>query len=590
MFKDLGAPIREGAVLGNAYVAGPDKQGVMNTVYISVTQYEESVLLVTYNADTKETKQFRAENLPDVPSKQGAWGIALAGNRVYLGTYYKGHLLRYDIESERMTDLGNAVEGEEYIWSLAYDGKGKLYGGTFPGGKLFVMDTETEEVTDLGRFNEELAYCRYVCIANDGRVIASLGSVHVKIGIYNPATGHKQLLDFPENVTGFASMHQDDAGDIYFRTAAGAVTYRLEGDKLLPTDKEPKPKSVRLSGNRTLTAVTNHSVAIVNDRGEQEAAELKYTSSGLMMWMVHKGPDELIYGSSALPLRMFRYDPGTEESVNMGNPSVAGGEIYSMANKDGKLYIASYPGCPVSVYDPAKPWDFGHESHHNPRHIGHVGERQNRPTSMIAGEDGNLYIATIPDYGEVSGSLARLNPDTGTFKVWRGIAGEHSVHVLASIAGTKWICAGTSNEAGGGVHPPDGDAVLFIWDIEGETKRQQICPVPGAKKIVSIQYLDGLVYGLTGNGVLFGYDYTSNQVVWRKDLPIQFAIWPGMGITKNKIVYGSGEGKLFRYDIAKDEYSVEYEANGWLLGFTMDEASNKIYFTPGARLCSFEMR
>ncbi|WJH32781.1 hypothetical protein N6H14_21215 [Paenibacillus sp. CC-CFT747] len=132
MFKDLGAPVKEGALLNPGYTVGRDENGQLNCIYISLTQYEYSVLLLKYNVDTRETTAYRAENDPHLEAKQGAWGIASVGKRVYLGTYYQGHLLRYDAELDEMVDLGQAVPGEEYIWSLAH-GNGKLYGGTYPG-------------------------------------------------------------------------------------------------------------------------------------------------------------------------------------------------------------------------------------------------------------------------------------------------------------------------------------------------------------------------------------------------------------------------------------------------------------------------
>ena len=66
--------------------------------------------------------------------------------------------------------------------------------------------------------------------------------------------------------------------------------------------------------------------------------------------MAHKVPDEKIYGSSALPLRMFRYDPITGESVNLGNPLKSRSQIYSMTNYDDKMYIAVLLSKPLYPY------------------------------------------------------------------------------------------------------------------------------------------------------------------------------------------------------------------------------------------------
>ncbi|WJH32782.1 hypothetical protein N6H14_21220 [Paenibacillus sp. CC-CFT747] len=251
--------------------------------------------------------------------------------------------------------------------------------------------------------------------------------------------------------------------------------------------------------------------------------------------------------------------------------------------------MASYTGCYISVYDPGRPWDPGKEAENNPREIGVIGEKQNRPISMIPGEDGNLYIASVPDYGEVSGALTRFNPQTEQFTVWRGIVDEQSVYVLDSIPGTRYLCAATTNEVGTGAVTPTRDARLFLWDLDQEKKVHEIYPVEGAKKIVSIKHKDGLIYGLTGNGILFAYDYVKKQMVWQKDLPIQHAIWPGMDITDRNILYGAGDNKLFRYDRQTDDYSVVAETKGWVLGFHMDKENSKIYCTPAARLYCYDI-
>lgn len=590
MFKDLGAPVKEGAILGQSYVVGQDGEGNQNCIYISLTQYENSVLLLKYNTDTNETTQYRAENNPNISAKQGAWGIASVGSRVYLGTYYQGHLLRYDAHKDEMIDLGQAVPGEEYIWSLAYDGKDKLYGGTFPGGKLFALDLNTEMVTDLGTFDKESMYCRNVRVRNDGKVVAALGSKQMKLGIYDPESNGMSVIPYPEAITGFPEMTQDAQGNIFVKAPKSEDLYQVVGNGLIRVEQRGAAPELQLSGGRKVVSVTNTHVTLADQEGNQAAYPLQYESGGLMMWMVHKGPDAKIYGSSALPLRMFRYDPATGESVKLGCPTPSsGGEIYSMTNVDGKLYSASYPGSYIAVYDPMKPWNVGREAGHNPREIGQIGSRQNRPVSMITGPDGNIYIASVPDYGEVSGALTRLNLRTEQFTVWRGIVDEQSVYVLDNIPGTRLICAGTTNEVGTGADRPTLDARLFIWDIDKEQKVKEIHPVAGAEQIVSIKHKDGMIYGLTGHGVLFAYDYEENRVAWQKEIPIQKAIWPGMDITERDIIYGAGDNKLFRYDIRNDQFSVVAEAEGWLLGFHMDKENNKIYCTPGARLYCYDI-
>jgi len=86
-----------------------------------------------------------------------------------------------------------------------------------------------------------------------------------------------------------------------------------------------------------------------------------------------------------LPLRLFVYDPESGFLTNLGIAAYADGEIYSMGALDGKLYLCSYPGARLSVYDPKKPLRFGNQEDDNPRDLGPLGSGQDRPRAMIAG-------------------------------------------------------------------------------------------------------------------------------------------------------------------------------------------------------------
>lgn len=593
MFKDLGAPIKEGML--QSHLIGPDENGIFNTVYFSISQCEDSVLFLKYNIDTKEIAQYRARNNPDIRSKMGAWISTLASNDcVYLGTYYEGHLLRYDIKKDEFTDLGQALPGETYIMGLCDDGKGHVYGSTFSGGKLFRMDLKTEQIEDLGNFDQESLYCRNPHITKSGKIVTVLGTKQVKVAVYDPDTGEKKVIPYPKKQPGTLSIFRNEKGDIFIKIG-NDLPYLVTDGPLCDMDlkevceEQAKPADKVFYDGRKLAAMTNKSLTIQLTDGTFEEHALKYDSSGLMLWMVHKGPDDKIYGSSALPLRMFRYDPNTGKSVNLGNPATTDGEIYSMTNYEGKLYIASYSGAIISVYDPNKPWNFGFEPSNNPREIGKIGYGQNRPTSMITAVNGMIYIASVPTYGETSGALTEFNPKTDEFSVWRGIVDDQSVYVLDNITGTRFICAATSNEVGTGADIPTGDARVFIWDIDKKEKVKEIRPVKGSKNIVSVKYYKGLIYGLTGDGNLFIYDYIKDDVLTVKKLPVRRAIWPGMDITDQGIIYGAGDDKLFRYDPEKDLFKIVAETTGWNLGFYMDKENNRIYGTPGARLVCYDI-
>ena len=103
------------------------------------------------------------------------------------------------------------------------------------------------------------------------------------------------------------------------------------------------------------------------ERGRPTRLELDYEASGSNIFYIHAGPDGCVYGSSYLPLHLFRYDPLSGELVDLGKCSAAAGEAYSMANLDGSVYISAYSGAHLSVYDPKRPYNLGATPDNNPR-------------------------------------------------------------------------------------------------------------------------------------------------------------------------------------------------------------------------------
>jgi hypothetical protein len=53
-----------------------------------------------------------------------------------------------------------------------------------------------------------------------------------------------------------------------------------------------------------------------------------YRGAGAGVFVVGEGPAGVIYGSTAMPLELFSYDPRSRRMTNPGNPTSVGGEIY----------------------------------------------------------------------------------------------------------------------------------------------------------------------------------------------------------------------------------------------------------------------
>jgi len=66
------------------------------------------------------------------------------------GPYRGGHLLAYDMRTNKTEDLGIAPHGEGILTMNMDTGRGLIYGLTWPTGYLFRYDIEKKEMNDLG--------------------------------------------------------------------------------------------------------------------------------------------------------------------------------------------------------------------------------------------------------------------------------------------------------------------------------------------------------------------------------------------------------------------------------------------------------
>ena len=162
--------------------------------------------------------------------------------------------------------------------------------------------------------------------------------------------------------------------------------------------------------------------------------------------------------------------PQRRRTDRPGSVFTATGEAYSMANLDGRLYIASYPGAVLSVYDTSQGYRFGSEPGANPRDLGRIDDLSYRPRSTLAGPGDRVWTASIPDYGRWGGPLSWYDPQSGEKKAYYQICGDGSCYTLAWLQDQELIAVGTTIAGGSGTQPKVDQAVLFLWDYHREEK------------------------------------------------------------------------------------------------------------------------
>ncbi len=590
-FRRLGTPVKEPVSWG--VHLGPGKTGKPDTLYISFSQYGAPLFLLAVNPDTGEMKQFNGP----LSSEMGSWGYTLdLENRIYLGSYYNAHLLRFDPGTERWEDLGRPCgEKESFICSLSTGPDGKIWGGTFPSAKLFSYDPKTGKTEDYGRMDPDQFYC-YPTAGEDGLIYCSIQFEKVDVVVFDPErrTG-TSLISPGDRGPGRLRLFKGNDGKMYasrsFQTGPEKWFRIEEGKKMAELSRGDVPLPQRaLPDGRQFFVVENKILGLRDPvTKEEKEIPLRYDAAGAYIFVVGEGPDGRIYGSSMLPLRLFVYDPEENSLTNLGKAAHATGEVYSMGVFNEKLYLCSYPEARLSVYDPKRPLRFGDTEGSNPRDLGPMGEGQYRPRAMLAGPHGKIYVGGYPDYGLLGGALGVYDPEKNEKRGYRNVIQNQSIASLAYVETSDLLAAGSSVRGGSGTRAVEKEAKLMLWDPEEEKKVFETVPVPGARTILSLaSTADGFLYGITEKEDVFVFDVEKRKV--KKIFPLGLKEPAEISLRRgfDGRLYGLSKEAIFVIDPGNDEVLLlGHPAQPITSG--MGLANRKIYYGSEADLYEFEI-
>ncbi len=585
--RDLGTPVKEALCWGT--FVGPGKTGKMDTVYLSFGQYNAPLFLLAVNPDTGQMHQFNGP----LSSEMGSWGFTIDHeNRIYLGSYYSAHLLRFDPKTEMWDDLGRpAGESESFICKITTGKDGKIWGGTFPSAKLFSYDPETGATQNYGRMDPDQFYC-YPTAGEDGLIYCAIQFEKIDIVVFDPARQTRVSLILPEErKPGRVNLFKGKDGKIYAKLSTSEQWVRIEGEKLVAVSQTDIPFSQEsLPDGRTFRLIGGGLLQIENPlTKEKREIPLQYEAAGAYIFVVGPGPDGKIYGSSMLPLRLFVFDPSTQSLKNLGKASIANGEVYSMGSLEGKLFLCSYPEARLSIYDPQKPIRFGDQEDSNPRDLGPMGGELYRPRAMITGPHGNVYVGGYPDYGLLGGALGVYDPKTNEKRVYRHTVQNQSIASLAYIEKFDLIAAGSSILGGSGTHAIEKEAKLILWDPKEEKKIFEVVPVPEAKIIRSLGVAaDGILYGITNNEKVFVFDPGRREVTKILDLGFKEPREISLQLGPDLRLYGLAKEAIFSIDPRNDHVSLVAVPPA-PIDSGMAMVGRKIYYGSGAALWEFEI-
>ncbi|MBT5873464.1 MAG: hypothetical protein HOH43_08605 [Candidatus Latescibacteria bacterium] len=592
--RTFGAPVRS----VNWVRVFPTRDADGNDCLVAVMgQQAENLFVLKIDPVTGVCKQFNAQvdesNYPTAAMRS-------RDGTIYIGAAHSGHLFAFDPASDVLEDLG-AINLPDDIFpcQIDEDESGKLWIGCYGSAGLTSYDPPSRTFMHHGRMDDTDMYC-YPLVAPDGTVACDIKVTVPHVAVYDPSTGRRETVGpvISKEDGGRCSLLRAIDGFLYMDTSEGH--FRLDGFEAVPVDELPEVISALTLSDGTSPVFTDaavqryQTIGLVTQDGETvRELNLNYAAAGSSLFLLHDGPDNKLYGSSILPLHLFEFEPYSGNMEDLGQCSTSTGEVYSMGNLDGKLYMCSYPGAKLSVYDPAMPYQFGTEAGSNPRDLGRMDEVSYRPRSMVTGPLGRIWTAAVPDYGIWGGPLSWYEPATGTFGTYRDIAGDASCWSLAWLEDRELMAVGTTIQGGSGTQPRVSQASLFLWDYVHERKTWEGTP---DRSVTSINALvsgsDGLLYG-TYSGLddatgLFRFNPETTAFEAYTALPAGQPLEGGLRSGPDGVIYGFTRSSLYRLDPESLEITVICQAED-TFHVPGPIREGNAYFTKVHEICSVSL-
>lgn len=438
--------------------------------------------------------------IQEVPLKAMTLGAAITPDGFLVCTSSgfppRAEVMVYDTKQCRVEHLFTPISrhGNIYSWypRTAFDGS-VLLPIEIPGGELIRLDPRNGTCGRLRPHEGEgkpfplLPFDRSLTFLPDGR-LAFPHSERIDTVTY-PDLRNADPLHYPDaRQSGWQVFRDHGDGRLF--------SYHADGGPLHSLDESCtwKPYLPQFSPN--LGKVVLDKFCAIPDGGllalslfgelvrydhDGSARFIKQLNNTRHQEIVHLQPtgDSLAFTTTFINMSFQEVDTHTGKGRNIRPCQKHPGQVTGTAWQDGKLWLATYGGAEINVYDP----DADGEWPVNPRHVLDVGEEQMRPRGMFS--DGrHLWTVTSAKYGLKGGALVRFEPKTETAKVWRNLVPDHNPTGLLLDVGNRRVYVGTTVYADqSSAEAAPLPATVIAFDMDLETSAWIARPLPDAVSI-----------------------------------------------------------------------------------------------------------
>ena len=574
-----------------ATAVGPGSKPGSERIYASFIYFQNTFDILSIDPDTGNHTVFQCP----IPSEWAAYGMAVGKDgMVYLGTTPNAHFVKLDPTRGTFADLGRPSNTEEWMLDLTFGSDSRLYGVTYPNAKLVRYTPGTGQLEDLGRLDPTEKYARYIVASEDGFLYVDIGTSKANIAVYEIATGqHKEILPPDAQSVGTSKVYRGQDGNVYgvFANRLFRIDHWIATEIKSNGPKKPAPPAaspgLRDARVPSLSDAEGNLKLVITDPSTHQKYErdIDYKGEKLSLFRIGFGPDNVLYGGSVLPAQLVQVDPGQHLITKLG--SLGAGEVYSTLNHKGRLLLGVYAGlAPLMSYQPGIPFHADVVSG-NPNLISPPGiETTWRPMAMVDGPENSVYIASVAGYGKLEAPLLEFNSETGATKRYDGILHDQSLVSLG--VWRNFIVGGASIKGGGGSHPTQSSASLFLWNSQTAQKEFELSPVSGKDSIYDLICAPNeRIYGIAGD-TLFEFDPRTKAVVTRKPLPFSQIIYNSVALGSDGRIWGLAKEGIFTIDTKTVTVRLIAPSPAQITGgFAM--RNGKIYFIAGSAVYSYTM-
>lgn len=620
-FVNHGPQLAAAMVQGSIFLK--DTKG--NLLLYTVVRGEPANLLA-FNVKTKAL----VLDVP-LPKSDGAWDLAQATDGILYVPGAGGKLFSHKPGTKTITDLGNALPNETYLWNLTAGKNGEVFGATYPGCRVFryhpkdgftdvvgaplvvgenyvrslafdakrnllyagvgshahlieinLSNKKTRELLPAKYQDKEFVYSLEIVKGKDGadRLLALLTAGQTTL-VYNI---EKQRVEQEITAMDMKAVGTDAQFNTYYtakntlmkfdagKSAASAVQLATQVGSANAFYKQP--------GGLLLFNAKANLVSFNEQTGKTTTTALKIPAQPIPINAIMYGPDQKVWTGGYLAGGHATFDPATNKNTKYAGLDQTEG----MAFMGNRIYFGIYPKGRFYTYDVTQVWN---TAKGNPNLI-FEEEGQSRAFAVhTLPKSQKVYFGTVPEYGKLGGVLTMYDEASEKHQSFGEVLENQSVVSLASKG--EVLIVGGSISGGLGVKPAVKEAELMLWDMKTNRAITKMVPVSGAAAITSlINAPDGNIWGMA-DGHLFILDVAQQKVLSVQKLYDYPAfgshIWRSafLAIHPNGAIYGTDNGKLFKLDPSTKK--VEFLAEN--AGLMVMDPNGKIYFKRGTELWSY---